>query len=149
MSFSQEEFNQQLNKHLKKHGISFTSMKKSINWIKSSSPLSECIVPLSNEISPYVVKGSSNMEGVNKSCMELIQSASYTEELKDEVKDFAQRSEDKNTTLDASNISNLLEQRSHFCEGGLLSLSSEERTLEGKDKRTRFDVSIEGKLLII
>lgn len=45
---------------------------------------------------------------------------------------MGQRSDDRDTTLESNYFSTLLEQRSHFCEGGLLSLSSEERTLEGQ-----------------
>lgn len=82
MSFSQEEFDQLLNRHLKKHGIAFASVNKSISWVKSSSvsPLSKSIVPVNPGDSKAIESGVKSRMG----------SPSYAEELKDEIRDFIQ-----------------------------------------------------------
>jgi len=99
VSFSQEEFEQQLNLHLKKHNIPINSLRKSIIRVssKSVSPINKSMPILENNTSCVLSKKSMNYDKtrITKDSTSILdqkstyeQSSSYAEELKDEIKDI-------------------------------------------------------------
>lgn len=92
MSFSQEEFDQQLNIHLRKHNIRFGNPKKSISCLNSSSlPPTNKSMPVLNDSSCNTLNGSKSRKTKDSTIVDhslCEQSFNYDEELKDEVKGF-------------------------------------------------------------